>query len=686
MTEPHEAAGDESERRFRCLTQAMPQIVWTAGEDGRLEYCNDRWFEYTGLTAERTVESGWQSVVHPDDLERVEHAWAQAVAHRVPFESECRLRRASDGAYRSHLVRALPYPGDAARPVRWLGGCTDTDGARPITPDAVAFAEQLRLNEREMSARKRAEAALRASSELFRQVEEQAPIGLALFADDGTFMRVNPALCALTGYSKDELLSTQYHVLLHPADHAAGLAYVAQIRLGTAVTKELETRYLRKDGDAVWSLMTVSVVKDDSGSTLYFIAQIQDITARKFIEQVVQRAQDSALSSMRAKARFLATMSHELRTPMNGIIGMLELLSLTPLDEEQLEYVEVVRASSISLLNILNDILDFSKIEAGKLHLENIDFDLTRHVRSVVALLAPQATAKGVTLTWRVECEAGTLVRGDAGRVGQILMNLIANAVKFTPGGGEVHVSVVAALTAGAATNHVRYTVVDSGVGIAEDLQDRLFQPFSQLDDSTTRKFGGTGLGLAICKQLVELMGGEIGFDKTVSSGSSFWFAIPFSTGKGAVRGEALAEPLVTHVPVSPRNEKLLLAEDNATNALLAIKQFSRLGFGVTLVANGREAVAAVEGDRFDIVFMDCHMPVMDGLDATREIRRQAAAASSRIPIVAITANAQTEDREECLAAGMDDYMAKPSTLAGLQSMLERWLPRGGAPSPPAAR
>jgi PAS domain S-box-containing protein len=540
------------------------------------------------------------------------------------------------------------------------------------------FGRQLRHTEKleqDLILRNHVEAALRASEERYRQVEEHAPIGLALIGFDGSFLRVNPALCRLTGYSEAELLATTFEKLTHPDDTVVDVSHIGRAFEATA-KYEVEKRYLHKDGRTVWVHFNASIVHRDDGRAGYFIGQIQDITARKVAEQAIDEAQRSVLAAAEAKSRFLATMSHEIRTPMNGIIGMTELLALSHLSPEQNELVAVARDSGQSLLRVLDDILDYSKIEAGKLELEFLDFDVQSQVRSVVALFAPQYAASDVTLTVHVEANVPIAVKGDPGRVRQILMNLVGNALKFTPAGGSVRVVVSTGASSGG-ERPVRFAIIDSGVGIAPDLLHRLFRPFSQADDSTTRKYGGTGLGLSICKQLVELMGGTIGVTSSLGSGSTFWFAIPFlsSSRRQPVLDAPAREMGERRADVKPRCERLLLAEDNEVNTLLAIKQFKRFGLEATVVSNGRAAVDACANEPFDIIFMDCNMPVMDGFEATKAIRQSATDGGRHIPIVAMTANASTTDRDACIAAGMDDFVTKPVSLPDLRMLLERWLP-----------
>jgi PAS domain S-box-containing protein len=402
----------------------------------------------------------------------------------------------------------------------------------------------------------------------------------------------------------------------------------------------------------------------------------KDIVARKVIEQELRSAERLALAANEAKSRFLATMSHEIRTPMNGIIGMTEMLTLSALDDDQKQCVKVVRDSGQSLLRVLDDILDYSKIGAGKLDIERVDFSLPHQVASIVSLLEPQFVAKGVTLEVELSPDIPASLKGDPGRLRQIIVNLLANALKFTPPQGSVRLEAVGE-PADETMLPVRFTVSDTGVGIAPDARHRLFQPFSQVDGSTTRKYGGTGLGLSICKQLVNLMGGHIGVVSTGGAGASFWFTVPFlASDRVAVPLDDGTEREMLDRYVHPaRPEKLLVAEDNDVNTLLAIRQFKRLGFDVTIAPTGRQAVEACRRQSFDLIFMDCHMPEMDGFEATGLIRKIGRSAGRQVPIVAMTANAQAEDRDACIAAGMDDYISKPVSMAALRAVVERWLP-----------
>jgi signal transduction histidine kinase/DNA-binding NarL/FixJ family response regulator len=454
---------------------------------------------------------------------------------------------------------------------------------------------------------------------------------------------------------------------------------------GSTETRLASGRWVRNterrtsDGGIVGIRTDITTLKEQQETLRRNIADLE--AAKRQVEQQSFRMREladryaeekeRAEEGSRAKSEFLAMMSHEIRTPMNGVLGTIGLLQNTDLTLHQAKLVGTARESAEHLLTLINDILDFSKLEAGRIDLEEIDFDLPHLVESVISMMNPRAVMKGLTMTSTVPVDTPRFLRGDPGRLRQILFNLAGNAVKFTDRGTVTLEVEAAAMDDGRYL--LTFRVRDTGIGIPADKINRLFGKFSQADSSIARRFGGTGLGLAISKQLVELMGGRIGVDSVAGQGSVFWFALPLSAGQPVT---TQIEDMAVDGPATQRALRILVAEDNQVNQMVISMMLRQLGHQVDVVINGIEACEQVQKAPYDLVLMDMQMPEMDGLTATQTIRRLPQDCA-KIPIVALTANAMEGDRERYIAAGMDDYVAKPISLPQLIAAMNRVL--GGA-------
>jgi PAS domain S-box-containing protein len=515
-------------------------------------------------------------------------------------------------------------------------------------------------------------AELAASEERFRHAFEFAGIGMAIVALDGRWLRVNKSLSEIVGFSEAELLQKTFQEITHPDDLAADLALVQELIAGRRRFYQMEKRYLHRANYIVWIRLTASLVHDAAGSPLHFVAQIEDITKRKRLEENLASARDQALESSRLKSEFLAMMSHEIRTPMNAVIGMTGLLRDTPLTSTQADYVRTIESSGEGLLTILNDILDYSKIEAGRIELEVAPFDLRACIADALDLFAGRAREKSLVLESHFGAHVPAYIAGDATRIRQILVNLLANAIKFSEAGT---VTVTVNVERGDATvrgERLRFAVRDTGIGIPAESIERLFKSFSQVDASTTRRFGGTGLGLAISKRLAGLMGGTMWVESVPGRGSTFYFTVIVQASVPPVAG-ALPDVAAGSDPTMGVRFplRLLIAEDNPVNQRVATLLLQRLGYRAAAVGNGLEAVAATDLAEYDAILMDVQMPEIDGWEATRRIRAKRQTAQ-RPWIIALTAGAMQDDRERAFAAGMNDFLTKPVRAEALAVALMR--------------
>ena len=515
---------------------------------------------------------------------------------------------------------------------------------------------------RDVTDRRRAEAQLRDSEERFRRLASKAPIGIFQTDAVGRCTYANPTWAAICGVNVDVVPGREWMSVVHP-DDVGGTREVWREALEVPVPFLHRFRAHRGDGEACWVDVRLIPLPRENGRPPGWVGTATDVTPVIEANVAIADARDRALQASQLKSQFLANMSHEIRTPMNGVVGTAELLSDSPLSDSQRTHVDALRAAASSLMAVLNDVLDFSKIEAGKLALDPATFHLPSLISDTVALFAATAQTKGIDLTTHL-APGREWLRGDASRIRQVLANLLGNAVKFTERG-----EVVLIVEESTACGSVRFSVVDSGIGIPDEVGARLMRPFEQGDASTTRRFGGSGLGLAICHDLVELMGGSISFTSIPGAGTTFTVELPLPT----------AEPADTKTPArlgavrsgSDAAGHVLVAEDVPINQLVARGMLERLGWNVDVVGNGQAAVEAAGRGAYDVVILDCQMPVLDGYEAARAIRLLPGR-SGRSLIIAMTANALAEDRLRCLDSGMDDYIAKPITLDGLAEVLHR--------------
>jgi PAS domain S-box-containing protein len=526
--------------------------------------------------------------------------------------------------------------------------------------------------------------ALRAQDEKFKVIFENMQDAYMLSRLDGTIVLVNPALLKMLGYEREADLvgkNTGRDVFVDAEDRA-------QLRAKLMATDEVrghKTTFRRADGTPIVVEGNVRLVRDERGAPAGVEGMIRDMTTHYQIRGDLIAAREAAEFATQGKSQFLANVSHEIRTPLNAIVGLGHLLLATELPPKQRDYVGKIHSSARILLRTVDDVLDFSKIEAGKLELERTSFRLDEVLEDIGSVLAVQADGKGISFVVSVASDVPRSLIGDPLRLGQVLTNLVGNAIKFTERGGVTLKVALASRADGEAA--LRFSVEDTGIGITAPQLARIFEPFTQADGSTTRRFGGTGLGLTICRQVVEAMGGRLAATSVPGSGSTFTFEVPFRVSAAEVASADAARPrgpgdsFLATPSLRLRGSRVLLVEDNAINQQVARELLEAAGIAVSIADNGRAAVdvVAAAGGALDAVLMDVQMPGMDGVAATRAIR--SVAANADLPIIAMTAHAEVTERERCLAAGMNDYVSKPFEPSHLFKTLARWLEsRSGGP------
>jgi PAS domain S-box-containing protein len=671
--------------------------------DSRMLRVNQHLCDLLGYDKAELKGLHYMDLNHPDEVAAAAACFRQLLDREIPDYTEEKRLRCKDGSYRWTLIVAalITDRGDGAPYI--ITVIQDIQARKQLEHDLREVQRDLESRVQQRTAElQAANAALRLEKERLRMVLETAADAYVAVDETGVIVEWNAAAAAMFGWTRQEALGLDLSDTIIPeryrAEHERGFARFAETGASDVMDHVLTLPARRRDGSEFPVEITLNANRIDGHWLINSF--IRDITARKAAETALQQAKDNAEAANRAKTDFLATMSHEIRTPLNGVIGFTGLLLDGPLGEEKRHYAELARQSGESLLHLLNDFLDFSKIEAGRLELEPVPFDLHLEVSQVLALVQPAAAAKALALQKRIEVPHR--LRGDAARLRQILLNLLANAVKFTARGSVT----LCCAEAGRNEQGVRicFQVIDTGIGIDPAIRPYLFRPFVQAE-AITRRFGGTGLGLAISKRLATAMGGEIGFRSTPGEGSTFWVELPFELMPA--EGEPLPDASLAEFVAAPEGAirgRVLVAEDNSVSQMLAAEVLKRLGCQVDVVGNGVEAVEAYRQLPYDLIFMDCDMPEMDGFEATRQIR--ALETDSRhdigppashphvghphvghphVPIIAMTASALQGDPERCIAAGMDDFMSKPLRLQHLGQVVNTWLAPSGDGEAPAA-
>jgi PAS domain S-box-containing protein len=521
---------------------------------------------------------------------------------------------------------------------------------------------------------------------LQRAIVDSANVAIISTGPDGLVRNFNATAERLLGYRAEEIIGRATPEIWHDSAELQRIASQIERESGEAIEPgdavlrwgleaggvvEHELTHIRKDGSTFPGALSITPLRASGAEITGYMRVIQDITERRLVEDAQRHAREEAEAANRAKSQFLANMSHEVRTPLNGVLGVTAMLLETDLQPEQRQFAEIVLTSAEGLLSIVNDILDFSKIEAGRTDLEKIDFELPGLLHSVAELQTARANEKCLSIETEIAPDVPPRLHGDPLRLRQVLNNLLGNAIKFSDHGQIRLVVRVEQETMDGVM--LRFDVADCGIGIAPEKQARIFEPFTQADVSTTRLFGGTGLGLSISRQLVELMGGCIGVQSEPGRGSDFWFTASFGVAAETAESDGLLE--VEEAEPLPKL-RVLLAEDSAINRLVATHQLRKLGCDVEAVDDGQQAIDATATMRFDLVLMDCQMPVLDGYAATAAIRAREAREGSYTRIIALTANAMKGEKERCLAAGMDGYLSKPFKPAELHSLIDAVMRR----------
>ena len=640
---------------LHSIVESMSDWLWEVDEEWRYTYCSPQIERHLGFSVEEIIGKNPADFFAQEEREKTAAMLARAVrrGERIKDLVSACLDKAGQRVLVS--TNAVPIIGKDGR----------VSGYRGISRDIT---EQRRIV-----------AELRISEERHRLLAEYAGDSIWTAGLDGKFHYVSPSSEKIRGYTPEESQGQTPADVLTPESQVLVLDFLERSRARVAAgqpmekfQKELEQRC--KDGSTVWTEVTAGPLYASDGSFIEIVGVTRNISERRRYQRELEVARDAAETANKAKSRFLANMSHEIRTPMNSIMGMAQLLQQTALDEEQHEYMEAIRLSSHNLLSLINDILDLSRIESGRIELEQAPFTLRSCVRDVVTSQQALVNDKGLEMFVDIPEDIPDALVGDQLRLKQVLLNLLNNAIKFTPAGSiKLTVSKTDGTPEGAL---LTFAVTDTGIGIGEAALEDIFKPFVQADSTTTRKFGGTGLGLTISSRLAGLMGGQLRAESREGEGSTFSVELPFALAN---------EPALSLPPATARNArwqgpplKILLVDDQETNRLLTRSILERSGHTVDEANDGREALDRWRTDRYDLILMDIQMPVMNGLEAVARIRGEEKGRDVHVAIVALTAHAFAEERENILASGFDGYVSKPIDMGLFFQAMADCLPRQG--------
>src|SRR6056297_105587 len=636
----------ESELYFRNMADAAPAMLWITDRDHMCTYLSRSWYEFTGQIESDAMGLGWTDATHPEEKERVSQEFLSAARGHKNFIGEYRLRTAN-GEHRYVVDLGRPRFDQAGKFAGYIGCVID-------------------IHERRL-----AENTMRASESRLRLVAEATGFGTYDYDAAKDFLLWSPELYQILGYSEDvvpRLASVRR--LVHPDDLPRFEFIMADARrLNGPDRYHDEYRIIRDDGETRWIVYTGQVIREgDNGRRRLqrVVGMMQDITERKHFEQSLQKAKESAETANRSRGEFLANMSHEIRTPMAAILGHADILKDHLTDPDNVQVVETIRRNGNFLLNIINDILDLSKIDAGKLKIERCPVRPDAIVGEIRSLMDVRASEKKLPLNVSFRSPVPETVQTDPVRLRQVLLNLVGNAIKFTDEG-----EVCLQIDFDESENRLIFDIIDTGMGIPRDKLDTLFEPFAQVDSSSTRSFGGTGLGLTICRRLAEALGGAITVESELGKGSRFTLTMPAEKPGQLIRPNlAVAPPADTPQQDVRLSASVLVVDDRRDIRYLAQHFIEKAGGTVHTATNGQEAIDFMESDRspeIDVIVMDMQMPVMDGYEAATRLRRR----GCKLPIIALTANAMKSDRDECLAAGCTDYTTKPLDRRKLIRMIE---------------